>query len=216
MDDVFLLVSTGQGPRETGLGLALFETPFVETCGRYGVECSWNAQDVQAPRSVLLVLSGEQAHWLAAQFEGVWAWHARSPLRPGHKRRMWCANASIVPAPQGALRLDETRITWRTTRAGGPGGQHQNTTDSAVIASYICPETGQEFVGRSRDGRSQHQNRAKALARLRAAMGVWEQAQEGDRSKALHARRATRPAGTVVASLSGPEGRVREWPVSVS
>ena len=50
-----------------------------------------------------------------------------------------------------------------TFRAGGPGGQHQNTTDSGVRLVHL--PTGIRVT--SREDRSQHRNRTLALARLR-------------------------------------------------
>ncbi len=63
-----------------------------------------------------------------------------------------------------AALLGECRVD--TFRAGGAGGQHQNTTDSGVRLTH--GPTGIVVV--ARDHRSQHRNRQLALARLREAL----------------------------------------------
>jgi len=60
--------------------------------------------------------------------------------------------------------LAECRV--ETFRAGGPGGQHQNKTESAVRLTH--GPTG--IVVTARESRSQHRNRLRALERLRAAL----------------------------------------------
>ena len=55
-------------------------------------------------------------------------------------------------------------VRFEAFRAGGPGGQHQNKTESAVRAVHIA--TGLAVV--ARDGRSQHRNKALAIERLAA------------------------------------------------
>src|SRR5690606_33209302 len=71
--------------------------------------------------------------------------------------------AVTVPESDEAL-LAECRV--ETFRAGGPGGQHQNTTESAVRLVHL--PTGTRVV--ARDERSQRRNRALALGRLRRAL----------------------------------------------
>lgn len=65
-----------------------------------------------------------------------------------------------IPDDDEAL-LSECRM--ETFRAGGPGGQHQNTSETGVRLVHL--PTGVRAV--ARDERSQHRNRRLALARLR-------------------------------------------------
>jgi protein subunit release factor A len=65
-----------------------------------------------------------------------------------------------IPSDDEAL-LAQCRV--ETFRAGGPGGQHQNVTESAVRLVHL--PTGVRVV--AREERSQHRNRALALERLR-------------------------------------------------
>ncbi len=69
----------------------------------------------------------------------------------------------VLPADDDAL-LAECRI--ETFRAGGPGGQHQNKTESAVRLTHL--PTGITVI--ARESRSQHRNRKVALNRLREAL----------------------------------------------
>ena len=66
--------------------------------------------------------------------------------------------------PDDDTLLAECRV--ETFRAGGPGGQHQNKTESAVRLTHL--PTG--ITVTARDSRSQHRNRQIALARLREAL----------------------------------------------
>ena len=68
-----------------------------------------------------------------------------------------------VPEDDGTL-LAECRV--ETFRAGGPGGQHQNKTESGVRLTHL--PSGISVI--ARDSRSQHRNRRIALIRLRATL----------------------------------------------
>jgi peptide chain release factor 1 len=69
-------------------------------------------------------------------------------------------------------------------RSGGPGGQHQNKTESGVRITHL--PTG--VVVNCRDERSQHKNKAKAMRILRSRL--FEQMKESNRTERDQARRA--------------------------
>ena len=73
-------------------------------------------------------------------------------------------NKDYLPPGDSDALLAECRI--ETFRAGGPGGQHQNKTESAVRLTHL--PTGITVI--ARESRSQHRNRQVALTRLRAAL----------------------------------------------
>jgi peptide chain release factor 1 len=73
------------------------------------------------------------------------------------------------------LKADEIRI--EVCRAGGPGGQGVNTTDSAVQVMHIPTGT----IVRCQDGRSQQKNKEKALTILRSRLLEVKQREEAEK-----------------------------------
>ena len=75
------------------------------------------------------------------------------------KRKIWFAGVNIIDSLSLEYEIKQSDVKYETMRAGGPGGQHVNTTDSAVRAIHI--PTGIRTV--ARDERSQHANKELAL-----------------------------------------------------
>lgn len=115
---------------------------------------------------------------------GTVQWIAKSSLRPTHKRKNWFIDLTLfTPPKESDLDLSEIRID--TMRAGGPGGQHQNKTESAVQITHIPTN----IVVISRSERSQMMNRKLALAQLLEQLKQIEEnetAQQGSDRWACH------------------------------
>jgi len=122
--------------------------------------------------SALIHLDGEGAERFAASYEGTIQWIGYSTFRLGHKRKNWFVGVQRVPVPQAAV-FSERDVRIETLKASGPGGQHVNTTESAVRAVHI--PTG--LTAMARDERSQNANRKRAMERLSILIARLEQRQ---------------------------------------
>ena len=126
-------------------------------------------------KSAVVLISGADAEAFAKNWRGTIQWRAQSKLRPTHKRANWFIGVFDLPASVRTHACIHARdVTFETFRAGGPGGQHQNTTDSAVRATHRL--TGLSAV--AREERSQHRNKSLALERLQHLMAAQAAADE--------------------------------------
>ncbi len=163
--DLRLLVTSGDGPRECRRAVALILGQMRKEAARQKLtfDETLSDPDTQDPPSAIVRLSGEAAEAVAKRWVGTVQWIAQSPFRPHHKRRNWFVGVFRVSAEDAvSTDLDPKELKFETFRAGGPGGQHQNTTDSAVRLTHL--PTGIAVI--SRDERSQHRNKQAALRRL--------------------------------------------------
>lgn len=169
----WLLVSAAQGPVECChavsriAGLLQAEVEAAGLGARVLAERPGPEPDTA--HSILLALEGdeESIRALLEAWQGTIQWTCESPFRPRHRRKNWFIGVAALTAPAAhEAGLDERDVRFETMRASGPGGQHVNTTDSAVRA--IHQPTG--ITVTATEERSQHRNRRLALARITAAL----------------------------------------------
>lgn len=211
MTSSYGLVSCGQGPQECALALAGIKPIFLERAQDAGFMVDWNDAG-EGARSAQFCVHGENAISWTSKFFGTWAWKCKSPLRPHHKRSLWFLECFSIEPPAGKTTIDMRDVSFKTMRAGGPGGQHQNTTESAVMAFWTCPQTKISYQASSRDERSQHQNRATALSRLQSQIALAQELKNANRDSKIHALRAKRPSGEPVLNLHGLDFSIIRWP----
>jgi peptide chain release factor len=165
-----LLITSGRGPAECRIAVRQTMAVMIQEAETIGLEIDFAVGpegDRHGPSSAIALITGVGAMSFTQNWVGSILWVAQSPIRPHHKRKNWFVG--VFELPTRDLRRSEIKpsdIRFETFRAGGPGGQHQNKTESAVRAIYI--PTGVAVI--AREGRSQHRNKANALARLAAVL----------------------------------------------
>ena len=175
-EPLHLLVTSGDGPRECRRAVALvlqcMEKEAIRAGIRFGVQTSRGGNADADPSSALVTLTGGDSARIAKGWIGTVQWTCASPFRPQHKRQNWFVGVFEIDVSDSAkTNLEPNNLKVETFRSGGPGGQHQNTTDSGVRLVHL--PTG--ISATSTDERSQHRNRQVALERLRAKLILKQQ-----------------------------------------
>ena len=124
------------------------------------------------------------------------------------------ATVAVLPeAEEVDLKINETDLRIDVFRAGGPGGQSVNTTDSAVRITHI--PTGLSVS--QQDEKSQHKNKAKGMKILRSRLYELERSRiDQERSRDRKTKIGTGDRSERIRTYNFPQGRVTDHRINLT